>query len=276
MKITVGIPSRGRPLELAASVLSLDKTKSQGHSVDYIIGHDHNDPRTMEVVSQLVAMGLPIRSSFGPRPLGLGEIHNRLIAETDPDAVFLLWSDRCVPAEISWDHAIALTTMQYPNRVLWMDSHHLVGAGQPIMTPNWRGALSGEKPYPAVYPFWFEDEAQEEEDALVHGFPRVAIWAKCAGPRTDKTNRMRDLDFWIDMFARTRPQRIERAAKIARAMGIPKRDISVELAYFEQRDQGFHARSAELTQRYGAPGEPDQTYFEAKDQAERLLAEWGL
>jgi dihydropteroate synthase len=60
MKITVGIPSRDRPLELAAAILSLDKTKSNGHQVEFIVGHDHNDSRTAEVISQLVAMGLPV------------------------------------------------------------------------------------------------------------------------------------------------------------------------------------------------------------------------
>lgn len=272
MKVTVGIPSRGRPLELAAAVLSLDKTKSNGHIVDYIIGHDHNDPQTMEVVAQLVAMGLPVRSSFGPRPLGLGEIHNRLISETDSDSVFLLWSDRCVPCEVAWDNAIAMTVLEYPNRVLWMDSHHLVGPGQPITTPNWRKALGDEPVYPGSYPAWFEDEAQEEEDGLVHGFPRVAIWAKCAGPRVAKTNRLWDLPFWIKGFAKTRVLRIARAKKISRAMGLPSADRSREMAYFEDRDAQFLARADELTLRCGADGEPDETYREAKRRFELLLA----
>ena len=271
MKITVGIPSRDRPLELAAAVLSLDKTRSGGHQVEYIVGHDHNDSRTAEVVSQLVSIGLAVRSSFGPRPLGLGEIHNRMIAETDPDAAFLLWSDRLVAVDMHWDHGIAMTVLEFPTRRIWMDSHHLVGPGQPIMTPMWRKALGQENPYPAIFPFWFDDSAAEEIDALLHGFPRVALHHKCAGPRTAKTTRCRDLDFWIDVFAATRPDRVRQARKIGAHMGIFPKENPEVMGYFTQRDADFHARAEALMEQFGAPGLPDETYLMAKEQAERLL-----
>lgn len=271
MKITVGVPSRDRPLELAAAILSLDKTRSGGHDVEYIVGHDHNDFRTVEVVSQLVALGLPVRSSFGPRPLGLGEIHNRMISETDADSPFMLWSDRLVAVDMQWDHGIAMTVLEFPTRVLWCDSHHLVGPAQFILTPMWRQALGREKPTPGIYPFWFEDSAVEELDALVHGFPRVALHQKCAGPRTAKTTRCRDLHFWIDVFTATRADRVRQAALIAKGMGIAARDNTDVMAWFERRDADFHSRAEELMERYGAPGEPDPSYIEAKEQAARLL-----
>lgn len=273
MKITIGIPSRGRPLELAASIIALDKTKSTGHEVEYLVAVDDDDWRTKETILDLLEMGIGVTGSYGPRPLGLGEIHNRMLAETDPEAVFMLWSDRLVPIEMSWDHAIAMAAMEYPTRVLWMDSVHLVGPGQFIITPAWRAALPDGLAVPGIFPYWFEDSALEETDHLVHGFPRVACWAKAAGPRTDKTNRMRDLKFWIDVFARTRPRRIKRADKIAKAMGLPIRDHADVIAHFEKRDRDFLARADELTEKYGATGEPDETYLAAKAQAERILAE---
>ena len=271
MKITVGIPSRDRPLELAAAILSLDKTKSGGHEIEFIIGHDHNDGRTVEVVSQLVAMGLPVRSSFGPRPTGLGEIHNRLIGETEADSPFLLWSDRLVSADMQWDHGIAMTVLEFPTRVIWFDSHHLVGPGQFILPPRWRKALGRENPTPGIYPYWFEDTAVEELDALVHGFPRVALHQKAAGPRTAKTTRCRDLHFWIDVFAATRVDRIRQAKKIAKALGIPPRDNTEVMTYVTMRDADFHSRADELMERYGAPGDPDPSYIEAKERAYWVL-----
>jgi len=273
MKITVGVPSRDRPLELAASIFSLDKTKSGGHDVEYIVGHDHNDGRTAEAVSQLITLGLPVRSSFGPRPTGLGEIHNRLIGETEPDSAFLLWSDRLVAVDMQWDHGIAMTVLEFPTRLIWFDSHHLVGPGQPIMTPLWRKALGKEKPYPAVAPFWFDDTHAEEIDGFISGFPRVALRQKCAGPRTAKTTRCRDLRFWINVFSATRPDRIRQARNMARAMGIAPRDISDVMQYVTKRDEDFHARAGELMERYGMPGEPDESYLEAYRRAEGLLTE---
>lgn len=267
MKITVGIPSRGRPLELIAAVLSLDKLRSGGHAVDYVIGHDEGDAETLAAVDRLVAHGVSLRSSFGPRPLGLGEIHNRMAAAADPDATFLLWSDRVVPINEHWDHAIAMGVMQFPLRVLWLDSIHLIGAGQFILTPKWRAASPGP-PCPGLFPFWFEDSWVEEVDAFVHGHPRVATYAKCAGQRTAKTNRMRELHFWIDTYSALRPERLREAGHIAERLGVPPRaDIDDLVAFYEKRDRDFHAREKVLTEQFGATEVPDESYLRAKDRA---------
>ncbi|HXJ61886.1 MAG TPA: glycosyltransferase [Verrucomicrobiae bacterium] len=271
MKIAVGVPSRGRPLDLAASILSLEKTRSGHHEVQYIVGHDHGDTETMEIASRLLARGVNVKSSFGPRPLGLGEINNRLIAAADKEAAFLLWTDRSVIIAPHWDHDLASGVMQFPNRVLWLDSIHLVGPAQYILPPAWRAALPGPA-NPAIFPFWFDDSAVEEVDALVHGFPRVALTSKCAGPRTDKTTRMRELAFWIGVFAATRPDRVREARWVSAELGIPPRDIAPIMAHFEERDRQFLARADALMAQWSAGGEPDETYIAAKENAIALLA----
>lgn len=272
MKITVGIPSRGRPLDLIAAVLTLDKLKSGGNEIEYLIATDYDDGATDSTVSRLVHHGIPIHQLDSDRPLGLGELHNRMAAACAPDATFMLWSDRVVPITEEWDHAVATAVLQFPMRVLWLDSIHLLGAGQFILPPAWRAALPGN-PCPGYFPFWFEDSAVEEVDAFVHGFPRMACWAKCAGPRTAKTNRMRDLEFWIRFYAWLRPQRIAEAKIIAANMGIAPRDNTDIIAHWERRDADFLERAPELTERFGAPGEPDESYLKAKARAEAMMAD---
>lgn len=270
MKITVGIPSRGRPLDLAASILSLEKTRSGHHDVQYIVGHDHGDEETLDIVSRLLAKGLPVVSSFGPRPLGLGEINNRLAA-AEPDATFMLWSDRQVVVTLAWDHQIATGVMEFPNRVLWLDCVHLQGPAQYILPPAWRAALPGPA-CPGLFPFWFDDSAVEEVDAFVHGFPRVALAAKCAGPRTEKTTRCRDLHFWIRLFAAMRRIRLHDAGQASAKLGItPRPDLAQIVAHFEMRDAAFLERADALMEQYGAPGEPDETYLLAKARAEQIM-----
>src|SRR5271170_3808668 len=100
MKITIGVPSRGRPLELAAAVLALWKMRSQGHEVSFVIAYDKDDEATLAAVARLRMLNVPILSSTGPRPLGLGELHNRMVAATDSEAAFVLWSDRIVPVDM--------------------------------------------------------------------------------------------------------------------------------------------------------------------------------
>ena len=273
MKVTVGIPSRGRPLDLAAAVLALEKTRTQGqgNKVDYLIAVDNDDETVNAVATELALRGTSIRVLHGPRPLGLGELHNRMAAATDPESIFMLWSDRLVPVFNEWNHAVVFAALQHPNRVLWMDSYHLMGACQFILPPKWRSALPGQ-PCPAVFPFWFEDSHVEEVDSFVHGFPRVSCYAKCAGPRTEKTTRMRDLHFWIDYYTFLRPSRIAEAAKISAALGlIPLKNLAEIEAHYAKRDVDFHARVDELTATYAAPGEPDASYLQAKANAEAVM-----
>src|SRR5271170_6775977 len=94
MKITIGVPSRGRSLELAAAVLALWKMRSQGHEVSFVIAYDEDDVATLDAVAGLRMLNVPTLSSPGPRPLGLGELHNRMVAATDPEAAFVLWIGR--------------------------------------------------------------------------------------------------------------------------------------------------------------------------------------
>jgi len=215
-------------------------------------------------------LNVPILSSPGPRPLGLGELHNRMVAATDPEAAFVLWSDRIVPVDMQWDHAVAFAVMQHPLRMLWIDSHHLEGAGQPVIPPAWRAAYTGPL-FPAVAPYWFDDTALEEIDIYVNAPPRVACWAKCAGPRTAKTNRCRDVAFWCDFFARTQPQRVAEAVVIRQKLGLAPRDMKDEISHFAQRIAQMAARAPELEAQYGAEGPPDDSYLAAKARAEKLL-----
>ena len=162
--------------------------------------------------------------------------------------------------------------MQYPKRVLWLDSVHLAGPGQFILPPAWRAAQG--PPCPGAFPFWFDDSAVEEIDAFVHGFPRVAVDAKCAGVRLLPTTRCRDIAFWIGVYVAQRRQRIADARRIADALGVTWQDRPDVLAYFEARDRSFLQRAPVLEAQSAEPGPPDATYLAAKARAEKLLEEW--
>ena len=280
MKITVGIPSRGRPLDLAAAVLSLDKLKSGGNEVEYVIAHDGDDDPTRETVAALMARDMTVHSLVAGRGLSLGALHNSMALYAEPEAIFLLWSDRCVAMgdadpNLSWDQALAFATMHHADRVLWIDSIHLAGAGQFVLTPQWRAALPGP-PCPALFPFWFEDTHVEEIDAFVHGYPRISTWAKCAGPRVQKTNRCRDIEFWVRFFAMLRADRLAEAAKIAINLGLPARDNDEMVQHFEMRDKSFIERAPQLLEAYGEPSPPDDTYLEAYARASRMMSDRGV
>jgi hypothetical protein len=272
MKITVGIPSRGRPLELAAAVLALEKTKSWGNDVGYIVAMDEDDEETHDIIRRLPP--LPITRLTGPRPLGLGELHNKMAAATDRDAVFMLWSDRIVPITENWDHQIAVAAMQFPQRVLWLDSIHLHGAGQFILPPAWRAAQG--MPCPGVYPFWFEDSHVEEIDALVHGFPRMSVNARAAGPRSAKTNRCRDIQFWIMHYVAMESRRIEEAARVAATLGVVQKDTTSTIKYFQERWAGMLGRAPTLMEAFGVTDAPDASYLQAKANAEAALDDMGV
>lgn len=270
MRIHVGIPSRGRPLDLIAATLSLFRMASGNNQVRATIACDTDDKPTRDRVSELMK-AYPIAEMAGPRPLGLGELHNKMCAATAKDEVFMLWSDRVLAITPEWDHELAVCAMSYPNRPFWMDSLHLAGAGQFILPPAWL-AVCGQ-PCPGLYPFWFEDTHVEEMDCFVHGFPRVAMASKGAGPRGDKTNRCRDIAWWINFYSSQRDQRVMQAVQIAEKLGVPVRDNTREIAYFDARDREFLSRAPALEKQFGAVGPPDATYLEAKGRAQMILDE---
>lgn len=177
----------------------------------------------------------------------------------------MLWSDRVMAVTPEWDRELALCAISYPTRPFWMDSLHLAGAGQFILPPGWR-AVCGD-PCPGLYPFWFEDTHVEEMDCFVHGFPRIGLSAKCAGVRNAKTTRCRDVAFWISVFSATRKERLQQAAAISEALGLPVRDNAQEVAYFEARDREFLARAPALEQQFGATDLPDESYQRAYARA---------
>ncbi len=275
MQIHVGLPSRGRPLDMVASAVSLFRLASGSHDVQVTIAYDRDDPSDDDMMHEIQR---EFERSFPgwdeievPRPLGLGEIHNELASRAPPDAVFMLWSDRVQVITPDWDQIVAVAAMHFPKRVLWLDSVHLQGPGQFILPPAWRAAQGA--PCPGLAPFWFDDSHVEEIDAFVHGWPRIAVAAKCAGVRKLPTNRCRDIPFWVDLYAATRPQRIEQSRAIADKLGVTWQPRPQELAYFEARDVQFRERSEQLLAEYGEPGPPDETYIAAKARAETLLAE---
>jgi len=270
MQIHVGLPSRGRPLDMVASAVSLFRLASGAHDVRVMVAADIEDTDTFAVADELGQQYHGLSVEARERPLGLGEIHNQLASETPPDAAFLLWSDRLQVITPGWDQALALACMSNPKRVLWLDSVHLAGAGQFILPPAWRASHGA--PCPGLFPAWFEDTAVEEVDAFVHGFPRVSIAAQAAGARKLPTTRLRDLPFWIDLFAATRFERIHQAMLIADKLGVTWEDRPEVAAVFEARDRSFHERAAMMEQQFGDPGPPDATYLAAKARAEAIMA----
>lgn len=272
MQISVGLPSRNRPLDMVASAISLFRLASGTHDVRVIIATDSDDRESrLDMRALAKEFGERLFPFYADRPHGLGQLHNAMNLITDREAAFVLWSDRLHVITPSWDHAVAVSCMQFPNRVLWLDSVHLQGPGQFILPPAWRAAQGA--PCPGIYPFWFEDSAVEEIDAFVHGFPRVCVPAQCAGARHLPTQRLRDLPFWIDVFAATRPQRIEQSKEIAAKLGVKWRERLEELRYFEARDVSFRQRAAQLEQTCSDPEPPDETYVAAKARAEAMMQE---
>lgn len=257
---------------MIASALSLFRLASGANEISLSIAADCDDAATIDAAERLGNGGHPLQLYGLARPLGLGELHNRMAAAAPPDAAFMLWSDRVLAITPDWDHNLAMGCMQCPNRVIWLDSVHLTGAGQFVLPPAWRAAQGD--PCPGLYPFWFEDTAVEELDAFVHGFPRMSLAAKCAGTRGAKTTRCRDIAFWVSVFAATRPQRLAQAAEIGRKLGVaPPSNLAGIIANFETRDASFIARAPALQEQFGAEGPADETYLAARARAEEILAQ---
>src|ERR1043166_1141029 len=99
MKISVLLPSRGRPERLIKSVTALKDRASGNHEITYAIGCDHDDPAT---VRACIMLGDDVRAYVLKRRPSLGQIVN-VLAEQTPADVYLSYADDIEMHEPGWD-----------------------------------------------------------------------------------------------------------------------------------------------------------------------------
>lgn len=213
LRISVLIPSRGRPLGLMETVLTMRGKESGRHDVRYVIGCDADDDETIAMVLSMIQAGLPVVPRIGVRPASLGGLVNHL-AEKCPADVFCSLGDDIKVETDDWDGAIADAWRGQPDSVWWWCASN--DSTFAIVSEKWRAAAG--RIFTDYFPFWWDDMWLVEVQRYAQGRKgdRLPIWLQ---DRAAGTHRMRDLAFWARFFWSRRDERKAEGQAIAERLG---------------------------------------------------------
>lgn len=267
MQFSVCIASRGRHYDLMSVIVGMWRLRSGAHDVRFFVGVDNDDARSVVLSHNLqVSDPLPITWSVADRQPTLGAVNNRLLSLSSPDA-YIITTDRAHIITPHWDAQLADDLKAHPGRVLWLSCPSDPDPTHPVLPADYVKSVGWS---PEIFPFWFDDTWNAEIEFMAYGnIVKVPVWF--FGER-GKTTRARDFGFWFDVFAATRPQRVEKAKTLFRGEG--------GMVAFSQRVGALcsqtvsPARIKELEARFADDSPPSAEYIAAKAKAEELL--WSL
>lgn len=273
MKINVLIPTRGRPLQLAAALYSLFFCASDKHELTFCVACDDDDDPTKNALRELRQSHLPIFVRVGPRPETLGSVANDLAAHWPAD-VYQVFADDLICITHGWDDILAQAVEKTPHGVFWMKSAKAQRSLVPAVTEKWRAA-AGEI-FTEYFPYWFDDLWLEELWVMATGEAPISLETLVVD-RPASTHRMRELSFWARFYHALRSERLERGRRIASALNLPECSFaSIIGKEFAKRMDSYPPLNEEDAAKIEASNKaettpPSEQYLRVKAKAEELM-----
>ena len=249
------------------AVIEVAKALSSGrHELEFIVCCDDDDHETQDRLSEY-------RISVEPSPIYLGEVWNRGCEKIEADIYCPLPDDSFIACP-DWDELIVTALSGTRIKVIgWNDRANPGLMTLPIIGREWYDAAGL---YPAIFPYWFYDTWVAEVYSFVTGQMPYLPDPLVLTAKKGKTQRMRDLDFWWDVFSKLRPVRIQGAARL-RALFNQTTDpeaINRVIGAWEHRDFVLKARIPQMQALMADESQmPNERYMEAKRAAENLIAD---
>lgn len=215
MKLTVALPSRGRPFRLQDVITNLRQLESGRHEIAYVVGCDADDPQTVSMARVLWAQDKRVIPFCNERMSSLGDMVNVIARAFPADAYCSLCDDVEILTQ-NWDEAIHDAWQAEPNGVWWWRTLKQRPATYAIVSEGWRRA-SG-RIFTDYFPFWWDDMWLMQVWMMASQGP--TLWLDAVlDDRAQNTQRMRDLLFWADFYTRMKSERQKEAARIAQRLG---------------------------------------------------------
>lgn len=264
MKITVLVPSRGRPHHLLKAVTLAHSKASGKHEVKYVVGCDADDPATGGAAYALTIKVPRVEVFCTQRPSSLGELVNRM-AESHPADAYCGIGDDTEVQTPCWDDAIYNAWAARPDGVWWWRTLQVRPATYPIVSEKWRAAAG--RLLTDLFPFWWDDVWLMQVWHMASGGPALPIEA-ILDDKAFATHRMRDLRFWSDFYTFLKPERQRIAKHMATTLGWPVLDVNDTIC--DVRDE-FLRQADKIEKGQGDKGPPTPEYLRAKARAEAIM-----
>jgi tetratricopeptide (TPR) repeat protein len=273
-KIGVIVATRGRPAQAATVIESARWMASGKHHIEYVVACDDDDPADSAGYFSRVS---GVKVDCRPRPDGVAQCWNRCVSTVDADSILTLTDDGLVVTP-HWDLVaaaqlsksrpeLAIASLQSTDQPS-EDTHFLASKAWVDMA-----GLFDER-----FPFWFSDTAIAETYSFATGsmIPRVNI--TLALKPFSVNPRLRDMDLWWDLYAATRQERLQLAARIRDKLGlqVTARRINALVRVCELRDSQVRANSKNIVANLPNPAPVSSEYLSAKAAAEEYLRKFKI
>ena len=223
-EISILCGTRGRPEMLAKSFASLKASTVQKDKTHLWIYVDEDDQVMRQAIEArtIPDPGLLIHWHIAPRTAGLGQIHQALWnASGRASEVYMLSTDKSDFTTPGWDDIVRAKFAEYPDGVLLAFPHDPNTADQATYTIlGWGWVKTLGYFYPGYFPFWFDDLWVDQVGRMTGRFFKLPMVIAPIGGR-GRTQRMRNVPFWVRFFQLMLPERKDAARKLIAAMNLP-------------------------------------------------------
>lgn len=273
MNLCVLIPSRGRPASLTAALTLLDATASGRHIVDYRVSWCSDDTRTYRAVESLPrhvrSKTLAVCRTDDCTP---GQAFNEMVNGAEATGRYQGYVSLCDDVfciSPDWDDQVAMFLTSRPAGA-WLELADPESRSYAFFSHRVVKALGSVAS--GFFPFWFLDTWFNEVHRFAFHRPLDVVRSLRLAGKRHKTQGMRELGFWADLFAMTRPDRIVQGHRLAEEYGHAKLDPSREIDMMILWDHEFRAKCCRFEKDYALGGEPEAYYVLAKQRAMDMLA----
>jgi glycosyltransferase involved in cell wall biosynthesis len=262
--ISVLIPARSRPLELARAVRSLRDAAQSDPAIEILVAIDDDD----EPFHRAPFLDRSIRVLTGPRPPTLGVKLNNLAGAARGDILWFLADDYVIDTP-GWPARFRAAVATLPGGIGVLYPHdelHEDHASFPLVTRRMMAAVGYFAP--VWFPYWFIDTWWDELGILVGRRQRIEVEVSAPEGR-GRSHSVFDVAFWAKLFEDTRSLRVRDArilAEIAASAGGPP--VEAMLAALPAR----YADRVAFWESNQTLGPRPERYLAVKAEGERLMA----
>lgn len=265
MKVAAILATRGRPAKALGAIQALQILASGQHEIDIVVACDDDDPA--DTAGFFASYG-DVRVDCAPRPAGVGHCWNRVAAKVQADLILAIPDDGLMLTP-RWDAVAFDLFAQYP----WPHPDIAVAALQDTNSPG-QATLFCLRPgwieqigylFDTRYPWWFADTCIQELWTFVTGTPLPFLPIVMKLPSGVYNPRLRDMGLWWALFASTRQERLQLAAKVRTALNLPRSDNLADIvAAHQSRDLKAYPDSVDLVRHMPNRKPPDEKYVAAR------------
>lgn len=274
MNLSLLIASRGRPVDLLATVIEIDQLVARPDLLTISVALDWDDDSNPEppqgIRSKLVW-------SVSEREDSLGQKYNRCAANAPAD-VYVLGADDNIFAAKGWDDLIRAKLGEFNDNFGFVYFGRLDGTLPTQMAIPHQIIEAQGFLFPPYWPVWFHDTWIDE---IAHMTGRI-LWAeipvKEIGGR-GKSRGVREISFWTTLFEGLRLGRAQIADTLSKQFNPPwlqtqllqRREI-LNMFFASRMERLRNPRTAhEFEKRMSFDAPEDERYLRIKAKAEEIM-----